>query len=99
MGRVGHSTLGVRFPSQWIHGRARVPGSQDPQKASHPGPGARGAGQCGRGTYQRGQDAPALLVGAALGGDARVRAEQQRGRQHPARGPRGAPKFQELGKH
>lgn len=56
-----------------------------------PAPGARGAGQCGGGdTYQRGQDAPALLVGAALGEDARVRAEQQRGRQHPTRGPRDA---------
>lgn len=49
----------------------------------------RDSGQCGGGTYQRGQDAPALLVRAALREDAWVRAEQQRGRQHPAGGPRG----------
>lgn len=49
----------------------------------------RDSGQCGGGTYQCGQDAPALLVGAALREDVRVRVEQQRGRQHPAGGPRG----------
>lgn len=70
-------------------GRSLAAASSGQRRCRRPPPRTRGAGQCGGGTYQRGQDAPALLVGAALGEDARVRAEQQRGRQHPARGPRG----------
>lgn len=88
---TGHSTHRVGTPPPGCHDRARLPRSRGPRTVSHPRPrGERGAGQCGGGTYQRGQDAPALLICAALGEDGRVRAEQQRGRQHPARGPRRA---------
>lgn len=95
--QTGRKTLGTKDPF-WQHGE-RHPRTETGTCASGvprtaPGPpsppGAHRTGQRGRGTYQRGQDAPALLVGAALGEDARVRAEQQRGRQHPARGPGGA---------
>lgn len=61
-----------------------------PQPGSHPFTLAHLAGQCGSGTYQRGQDAPALLVRAALREDPGVRAEQQRSRQHPDHGPASA---------